>query len=355
MKLAPDTGPDWLRPVLAAWQRGGWIGVDLFFVLSGFLVSGLLFSEFFRYGDVQPWRFLGRRGFKIYPGFYVLLLYGALIMSASGNPVRSVEVASEAVFVQNYGPSLYNYTWSLAVEEHFYIALALGLALLTRRRGHVRDVPRIVLALLLGTLAARIVTAGCCLADRPSLVHWTHLRLDALSFGVLLGYWAHTAHDRFVQLVTRFRAPILAASVLLVLPSALRSPIDPFVAGIGLSLLYLGFGGLLAVAFCSRLPGVPPVALSAVAAIGVNSYSIYLWHVPVREWGGRLLALIVGQPGLTLPGLALYVAASLAAGHVAFLLVERPFLRLRDRYVPPRSPALTVAPPAVEVAGRSHA
>jgi|SRR6266849_5526962 len=63
-----------LRVLGKIWYESGWIGVDLFFVLSGFLISGLFFREFRRHGDVRVWRFLVRRGFKIYPPFYAMLL-----------------------------------------------------------------------------------------------------------------------------------------------------------------------------------------------------------------------------------------------------------------------------------------
>ena len=65
--------------ILEFFNRAGWIGVDLFFVLSGFLISGLLFGEYQRRGSIQLKRFYIRRGFKIYPAFYVFLAVTALI------------------------------------------------------------------------------------------------------------------------------------------------------------------------------------------------------------------------------------------------------------------------------------
>jgi peptidoglycan/LPS O-acetylase OafA/YrhL len=63
------------RYVSDVWTRVGWTGVDLFFVLSGFLISGLLFNEHTRFGAIRFGRFFMRRGLKIYPGYYVLLAY----------------------------------------------------------------------------------------------------------------------------------------------------------------------------------------------------------------------------------------------------------------------------------------
>ena len=114
-----DTGA--LVAVLTrTWMYGGWTGVDLFFVLSGFLVSGLLFREYQERGAVRPGRFLIRRGFKIYPAFYTMAIPILLLAQA---PAR--QVVSELFFVQNYLlPNFFGYTWTLAVEEHFYLLLA---------------------------------------------------------------------------------------------------------------------------------------------------------------------------------------------------------------------------------------
>ena len=80
LELCP-TYESGMSPLLNVWQRGGWVGVDLFFVLSGFLVSGLLFREFTRSQSIQAGRFLLRRGLKIYPAFYCFLGLSLLMLS----------------------------------------------------------------------------------------------------------------------------------------------------------------------------------------------------------------------------------------------------------------------------------
>jgi peptidoglycan/LPS O-acetylase OafA/YrhL len=118
--------------VTETWIRGGWIGVDLFFVLSGFLVSGLLFREYDRFGKIDAKRFLIRRGFKIYPPFWLLILTTVVLSLLRGKEVEGQRVAAELLFVQNYLPGVWIHTWSLAVEEHFYILLAFGFLLLAK-------------------------------------------------------------------------------------------------------------------------------------------------------------------------------------------------------------------------------
>lgn len=105
----------------------GWIGVDLFFVLSGFLVSGLLFKEYKKYGDVKPFKFLIRRGFKIYPIYYLFYLPYLIPILIKGN-LNLKGLIADMTFLQNYAFGFgYSYaaSWSLAVEEHFYFSFAL--------------------------------------------------------------------------------------------------------------------------------------------------------------------------------------------------------------------------------------
>lgn len=133
----PIEQPYPLYVAMRLWQRCGWIGVDLFFVLSGFLVSGLLFREYKQHGNIRLSRFFVRRGLKIYPAFYLFLavIVGLGLYRGEGVPLSSILAA--AFFVQNYAPNLFgtwSHTWSLAVEEHFYLLVGILLAVLLRRR-----------------------------------------------------------------------------------------------------------------------------------------------------------------------------------------------------------------------------
>lgn len=116
--------------VMEYFARAGWIGVDLFFVLSGFLISGLIFSEYRKNGTIQFKRFFIRRGFKIYPAFYSFVVFIALVELYRHHFSPFRRYLHEIFFVQSYWPGIWVYTWSLAVEEHFYILLPLLLLLL---------------------------------------------------------------------------------------------------------------------------------------------------------------------------------------------------------------------------------
>src|SRR5208337_3375533 len=96
MGAVPLHTPGIVLVVLDLWRQAGWVGVDLFFVLSGFLVSGLLFQEYRMDGQVSLGRFLLRRGFKIYPAFYTLLLVTVIVDRLLSRPAPLGRILSEA-------------------------------------------------------------------------------------------------------------------------------------------------------------------------------------------------------------------------------------------------------------------
>src|SRR5438105_3503005 len=162
----------------------GAFGVDLFFVLSGFLISGLLFSELQAYGSISFGRFFVRRGLKIYPPFYFFLLVAGLVMphhSAGRN-------LAEVFFLQSYVPHIWQHTWSLSIEEFFYLGLPPLLILLSAIK-RLHWIPSLSLSLLVGCLATRILT-GIYKVEFDDFVQ-AHLRMDALFAGVALGYLNH--------------------------------------------------------------------------------------------------------------------------------------------------------------------
>jgi peptidoglycan/LPS O-acetylase OafA/YrhL len=366
-KYTPGTA--WAPPaVVQAWLTGGWMGVDLFFVLSGFLVAGLLFAELKKHSNVQVGRFLLRRGFKIYPAFYAFLLVTLVGVLLTGAGVHWAAFLCEACFVQNYGPSIGDHTWSLAVEEHFYLLLSLFVLAQLRFTNRLQ----------LSTLAvAFVVIASGCLAARL-WVSWsapyvnrthlfpTHLRLDALLFGVLLSYLYHFRGPALAERVRRGRYALLLLGIALVAPSFFLDIAQSFyLHTAGLTCTYLGFGAILLVAVFWPGAGPRPLRRPAalLAVIGFYSYSIYLWHLAAKSWVLTLVRVTVGD-GRPLPYLAelgIYVLGSVVVGIVLAKLIEAPFLRWRDRLIPSRGAAVDsserrgLSPPWAGTAGTSPA
>jgi len=299
-------------PYFSLLGRIGWVGVDLFFVLSGFLISGLLFSDWKKYQTIHIKRFFIRRGFKIYPAFYafILITLPLIVIRHRGESFRQISV--ECLFLQDYLPHPWGHTWSLGVEEKFYLVLpflllALSFTWKDRKNRGFDLIPYIAVALLLTCLGLRMIGPVECF----------HSRIDALFCGVALGYWFHFHRDSFVAFSRWWLLPL---SLFLLLPIILFRP-SGLAFSIALICNSLAFSGLLCWALTRKWVSVP-----LVERIGVYSYSIYLWHA---------LAIMLASPmGFSLWGLLAVVGASCGIGILMAKLVEIPALTLRERWFP---------------------
>ncbi|MCP5474268.1 MAG: acyltransferase [Lysobacterales bacterium] len=325
------------------------MGVDLFFVLSGFLVSGLLFTEYQARGRLGIGRFYVRRGWKIYPPFFALIAATLGLILLLGRPIPTIPLASEVFFLQSYVPGLWKHTWSLAVEEHFYILLPLTLALIIRwnraSSTPLRPVLTVALVVCVVSLVLRLVNWYL----RPNYGHYTHLvashlRFDSLLFGVAISYAYHFHSDRFLRLFApRRKALILVGAILLAPAFVLHLETTPFIYTFGLTVFYVGSGMMLVGTLLSPISIHRSVTLSA--ALGAYSYSIYLWHLPVLFWGIPLLEIALGVRLDFATTLAIYFGGSICFGVAMAKCVEVPALRLRDRWFPSRSPGAVEVEP----------
>jgi peptidoglycan/LPS O-acetylase OafA/YrhL len=276
-------------------QSGSWIGVDLFFCLSGFLVSGLLFTEYQKRGSVDIKRFLIRRGFKIYPSFWVML--GVTLLVFGFDNARNL--IGELTFTQNYIGRLWNHTWSLAVEEHFYIGLAI-LVWYTKRFD--------LIPLLFAFVAIACLLQRLWFAETHGInLFPTNFRIDSLMFGVLISYCWHFKGMRLAE----YRWPLLIIGTLMLVPLFFfDSANSSLVFVVGLTWIYLAAGMILVAALNFEAKTLTPLA-----KIGMYSYSIYLWHMFVRQF-------IDSSP--------LFIVVSIIVGIVMGVAIEYPVLKLRD-------------------------
>jgi peptidoglycan/LPS O-acetylase OafA/YrhL len=315
------------------WSRMGWAGVDLFFVLSGFLISGLLFSEYKKYGRIDIKRFWIRRGFKIYPPFYALMLL-TILYSLIRYRTVSRAVLGDLFFLQNYISCIWTHGWSLAVEEHFYVLLPLLLLMmiwLSRdKENPFRAIPMVSIALTIACLYQRIQVVSRPGVDWDNVMFPTHLRVDSLFVGVVLGYYNHFQPDVLKQ--SSPAALFVGGSALLV-PALLFGNIV-FVGTVGLMLVFLGFACILIASVTGKAS--KNIVARALAGIGYYSYSIYLWHAVPNY-------LFFPELHLSLIRFAIYVISAIALGIVMARLIESPSLVLRDRWFRSRSQATITA------------
>jgi len=332
--------PGMNQPFLNIWKTGGWVGVDLFFVLSGYLVSGLIFKEYIKSGKVDIKRFLIRRGFKIYPAFYAFIIFSIILRLSKGGELPIKKVLGELLFLQNYLGGIWNHTWSLAVEEHFYIGLALisWLALKIRRpnlRSKAFSFIPITFSLMAVTCLMLRIWNEQYLEEFSHMkcIAPTHLRIDSLFFGVFLSYWCY--FKDLQRRARRVKSSYFVVVGLGCLTPAFLFPLNEFkfISVFGLILFYLGSGSLLLVFI--RIKGSPHKFLNLLGHIGSASYSIYLWHMFVNGVGWSVVSKFTGLNNLP-TYLFVYLIGSLAMGLLMHKLIEWPVIKVRESLYPSR-------------------
>ena len=324
----------------------GWTGVDLFFVLSGFLVSNLLFQEYKTTGTVKPIRFLIRRGFKIYPLFYLMI--GVLFFTSYPTvlqdvPTHKARLLNEVLFIQNYNytVTLIGHTWSLAVEEHFYFGLALVFFILAKFKlldnKLLFNILTVLILLLCLNMRINIVFPQTGSWGFDIYLIQTHLRFDTLWVGVFIAY--HYNYNT-VKFKKAFGNGGYLWLILVGFAVSICYPLDnKFLATFGLTLIALCFGGTLAALVANDKSEELLYSIfgkrivKGFAKIGTYSYGIYLFHMMIlwyvkpfgdafnyNSWLGRLNTLVV-------------FLVILGVGVLATEFVEKPILKWRNKII----------------------
>jgi peptidoglycan/LPS O-acetylase OafA/YrhL len=353
-----DTGSTGV-PLLDALQAPGgtlgWAGVDLFFVLSGFLLGRLVLQEQIRTGRFDGWRFTVRRVLKLWPVLYVFLAVHAVL----GPEPWTSYLWQNALHVQNYAGTSLAHLWSLAVEEHFYLALAALFPVFARRRGSPRLLATILVGVLAAALALRVWGAVHGVSDVQ--LQWrTHFRVDSLAAGVLLALISVHWPERFDRLV-RARwlwAATTALGVAFLVTVGKQGAVG---STAGFTVAYLTSASFLLLLYRAAWVVRARWVTAPIAALGRYSYGIYIWHLFAAHLALGLLPGLEWETSTPLAQCVKYCAA-IGFGVAATVLVEKPALRLRDRLAPradrrpspsPAGPLLQ--PPAQPAASRAAA
>ncbi len=346
--------------VLGVTEQCGWMGVDLFFVLSGFLIGSQLLRPYLRNQQPSLWAFYLKRAFRVLPAFWVVLFVYVLVPGFREQP-NLPDVWRFLTFTQNFGleaPAAFSHAWSLCVEEHFYLFFPILVLWLMRKPSLGKAIAVAATIFIAGLIVRWIIWAHYLgpIANDPKNEHlfivryWamiyfpTYARLDGLLVGVLLaairifrpGWWSYAMARRGLVLVI--------ASILLGLAIWSCWEIYSVSAVIwGFPLIALGFG-FLVVAVTGLQFRIPGATIGATLA-----YSTYLTHKAVMHLDRVYLGDLLSVNWFV--SLAIYAVSSLIVASVLYLCVEGPFLRLRERIISAiraRKSALATAPGLAE-------
>ncbi|MEO8456055.1 MAG: acyltransferase family protein [Sphingomicrobium sp.] len=313
-------------------MSGGFVGVDVFFVISGFLITGILAREIAdgRYSILEFYR---RRARRIFPALTAMTLATLVMGYAILTPQEYIEVAKSAAAVSIFSSNFYFWksisyfqsanefrpllhTWSLAVEEQYYLLFPLLLRLLkVRRRG---------LGVILWVIAfTSLALAAALVPTKPSAAFYL---LPTRAWELMLGGLLAVGQLPAPPSPRAASVGSLMGMGLIAVPMVYYSAATPFP---GFAAVPPTIGTVLVIWAGDRGPVAHFLSRPICVAVGQASYSIYLWHLPILAYAGYLVA----APLSTAAALALCLA-SVVIGFVSLYLVELPFrvpVRARNR------------------------
>lgn len=331
----------------------GGFGVTLFFFISGFLITRLLIAEYGKTQRIDIGSFYLRRVLRLYPALLVMVGLAVSFTLAMECGFQPGAVLSTLFYYRNYymvyGGSdalhncsrIFDITWSLAIEEHFYLFFPLLFMALYRRPALLSWVMAISIGAVLGWRLYIVGTEGLTELTVYRIYHLTDTRLDAIMFGCLVSVLLH--HDRtgrFQQFINQ-RTVVAGAVGLLLFTFVFRDAVFRetwrySLQGLALSVIVPATLYVPAYSGLVRLLSQPRLVF-----IGKLSYSLYLFH-----WVGVSVAEnLIGGERLTVPWLLTAVPLGLVLSLASYYFVEKPTAGLRKRFG--STVAITTTPPDV--------
>jgi peptidoglycan/LPS O-acetylase OafA/YrhL len=326
---------------IGAW---GWFGVDIFFVLSGFLITRLLVEELDATGSIEITRFYSRRAFRLYPTFVsaLLLTMAGLIAAGRYNYFWTLLVFLPLflTYTLNIWISLYFteathialfQAWSLCIEEQFYLVWPWVLRALGRRRALVALYATVALS-----VAVRIAVYSLyphAIAKR-FIFYGTVTRLDGIGIGCILALTAErlTAYPRFFSKQALWLYAIVATPFIV-----WGGESDWWYYTIGSPLMSLAVGMIITAIWLGARGGVARFLASApMVEIGRVSYGIYLFESIAIFVADRMINLGCGRIACLGKDFALVLVLSMTLAELHYRIVERRIMALRERIFAPR-------------------
>jgi len=314
---------------------GGYIGVDIFFVLSGFLITSILLREYSKTGHINLAHFYARRFLRIVPALVLLMMVFTLAALMAGIDLDTLfkDIFATALFISNWTrafdlrfPIYLAHTWSLSIEEQFYLIWP-GMLLFLLKRFSLNVILTIVLASALVSMVWRIL-----LFLNGASIHRVYdgfdTRMDTLLLGAGVACFLALPNSRIKLRVSRVALNFTKlGSLLLVYVLVWSDWTDPSMVLGGYS-----FVGVFAAATILLLSQERPnfvgryLEWRPLVLVGQISFGLYLWHYTIFRF--MRLELDASPATINTAGVALTFAAATAS----YILLEKPFLNLKVRF-----------------------
>lgn len=322
--------------------RGGWVGVPLFFVLSGFLIGGQLWKELIQKKSIHMIKFILRRGFRIWPLYYFILV--VICIFKISTDYDQLGLFSNLLFIGNYlsdnGPI--SGSWSLATEEQFYILAPLLLIIILKFPRKKKELElfhyrKILIILFFLPLLFRVITWNFILemTHFDLIVYMRHIyrpfhtNCEGLLAGMILSNFYYDKKSFMGRPL--FRPWFFGAMSFSFFVLSFYSKVYLNFTGVALSFSFLVIYLLKTEGFFTKI-----LSSDILYVISKTSFAIYLVHVYVIKY--FLPLALVKKMSLGISHLEIIIAfcisffISLLLGMILFIFVERPFLELRKKY-----------------------
>jgi peptidoglycan/LPS O-acetylase OafA/YrhL len=309
---------------------GGVLGLDVFFVLSGFLITSLLIEEWESSGKIRLGRFYLRRVLRLFPALFVILVVTAPFVARIWTITALCYVSNWAIALGHVGIGPISHLWSLSVEEQFYLIWPILLIGMLRVRLPRRGIVSVIALLAAGSAALKIL-GWKNTGSWVRLYHGSDTCADALLIGcafALLLSWGMLPRQRWFRSALSVAA--MAAFVgfgYLAATTDLRSEMLYHFGGLTLASLAVGISILYIMTTESR-PAVAILSWKPLVGIGRISYGLYLWHHAIAWLPNPWIFGKLGPVAL----LVMRFALSFAVALTSYYAVERPMLKLKRRF-----------------------
>lgn len=344
----------WMPDLPERFLRNLTTTVNLFFMLSGYLITSGLLVEWKKRGRIDFKEFYLKRTFRIFPSYYVLVFFMIAFMAYQIKIFEALPSLTDAqqmalktmhatyenrwwdlFYVSNFIPvRMVEHGWTLSIEEQYYLVFPLLASVFLFRLGRSGRLVA-VCTLYLVPLVVRLyyLYASVSPESEFKVYYYSHARFDSIVVGVAIAIFIHDWHDLYERVMERHAGKIALGALSLYVGRHLwRIDVQTWENAVGYNVADIAYGGMILVGIHGESWLARALSVAPLIPVAKMSYSMYLWH-----WIMTGIALnSFYRPGvpITVSVLLMMIGSaivrSFAAAWIMFLFVEAPFMRLRD-------------------------